>query len=266
MSSILEEILKSTENLLEKRKTLSSEQLFRRHARGMPLPPNFAAAITRVTENDKTNIIAELKKASPSKGIIRQNFSVVRLARELAAGGASALSVLTEPESFQGSLRNLRIAAANVNIPVIRKDFIIDPFQILEARVFGASAVLLITSALDKRRLEQLLQTTEDLQMDALVEVHTKEELDTALESDAKIIGVNSRDLSNFETDLNNTINLISEIPNGIVKVAESGINHTDDIESIRKSGADAVLVGECLMRTSSPGDKITQLLLSNSD
>ena len=261
MSSILDEILESTENLLKERKSKNSEQLLRRHARGMPAPRNFAEALTAEQENGENNIIAELKKASPSKGLIRQNFPVVELARELETGGAAALSVLTEPNFFQGSLRNLQLAADNVNIPVLRKDFIIDTFQILEARVFGASAVLLITSALEKSRLEQLIQTTESFQMNALVEVHTKEELDAALECNAKIVGVNSRDLSNFETDLKTTINLISEIPNGIVKVAESGINNADDMELIRKSGVDAVLVGECLMKSSSPGKKITQLV-----
>lgn len=260
MSSILNEILESTEKLLNERKSTTSEQLLRRHARGMPSPRSFAAAITAEQENAKNNIIAELKKASPSKGLIRQNFPVVELARKLEAGGAAALSVLTEPEYFQGSLRKLQLVADNVNIPVLRKDFIIDQFQILEARVFGASAVLLITSALEKSRLEKLIQTTESLQMDALVEVHTKEELDSALECNAKIIGVNSRDLSNFETDLNTTTNLISEIPNDILKVAESGINKADDMELIRKSGADAVLIGECLMKASSPEKKIRQL------
>lgn len=205
--------------------------------------------------------IAELKKASPSRGLIRADFPVAELARELEQAGASALSVLTEEEHFQGSLANLRAASGAVRIPCLRKDFIVDPFQVLEARANRADAILLIVASLTDSELRQLHAAAHEHGLDVLCEVHDRTELERALAAGCEIIGVNSRDLRTFQVDLETALRLGPGIPAGKIKVAESGIRAAGDVERLRAAGFDAVLVGESLMKAPHPGEALKELL-----
>ena len=206
-------------------------------------------------------IIAELKKASPSRGLIREDFPVAELARELEQAGAAALSVLTDERFFQGSLSNLEIASEATQLPCLRKDFIVDDFQLLEARAHRADAVLLIVAALTPRELVDLHRKASELQLDVLCEVHDAEELKRALEAGCETIGVNNRDLHTFRVDLNTSLRLAEMMPRGVLKVAESGIESSDDIARLRQAGFDAFLVGESLMRAPRPGEALRELL-----
>jgi indole-3-glycerol phosphate synthase len=205
-------------------------------------------------------IIAELKKASPSKGVIRQDFDPPQLARELETAGAAALSVLTDKDFFQGSLENLRQASEVTSLPCLRKDFIVDEFQIVEARANRADAILLIVAALEEDELLTLLGAAESNGIDALCEVHTADELDTALEAGADLIGVNNRNLQTFEVRLETALELADKLPKNAVRVAESGIHAAEDVSRLRSAGYDAFLVGESLMRAKSPGDALRDL------
>ncbi len=206
-------------------------------------------------------VIGELKKASPSKGTIRGTFPVGVLANQLARGGASALSVLTEEEFFQGSLANLLEASAATDLPCLRKDFIIDEFQITEARAHHADAILLIMAALDDETFRRLLDYSRALELDALCEVHDEEELRRALEGGADIIGVNSRNLKTFQVSLDTVIDMAGSIPNHVLRVAESGIDSGAEIRELHGAGYQAFLIGETLMRAEDPGQKLQQLL-----
>ncbi|HLJ88064.1 MAG TPA: indole-3-glycerol phosphate synthase TrpC [Candidatus Angelobacter sp.] len=206
-------------------------------------------------------VIAELKKASPSKGVIRSSFPVRQLAEQLARGGASALSVLTDEEFFQGSLANLVEASSASGLPCIRKDFIVDEFQLLEAKAYQADAILLILAALDDAEFRHLLTQARGLGLDVLCEVHNETELQRALEGGADIIGVNSRDLRTFEVNLETVKDLIGDIPSGILRIAESGISHGEEIRELYDFGYQAFLIGETLMRADDPGLKLQQLL-----
>ena len=206
-------------------------------------------------------IIAELKKASPSKGLIRADFKVAELAAELEQAGAAALSVLTDERYFQGSLHNLELASQATAIPCLRKDFIVDEFQLLEARAYRADAILLIVAALNQDELARLYRRARELQLDVLCEVHDAAELDRALEVGCDIIGVNNRNLHTFHVDLNTSLQLAKRIPAGVLKVAESGIESGDDIARLRDAGFDAFLIGESLMRAPSPGEALRSLL-----
>ncbi|HKW17317.1 MAG TPA: indole-3-glycerol phosphate synthase TrpC [Terriglobales bacterium] len=206
-------------------------------------------------------IIAELKKASPSKGLIRSEFDPARLAGELAQAGAAALSVLTDPEFFQGSLENLRIASKSTNIPCLRKDFIIDEFQIVEARASSADAVLLIVAALSQGDLLALIKRAKDLQLDVLCEVHDEEELGRALEAGCDLVGVNSRDLQTFNVDLDTAFRVAQMLPPEVIAVAESGIENGRDIAALRSAGYNAFLIGETLMKASVPGEALRRLI-----
>jgi indole-3-glycerol phosphate synthase len=206
-------------------------------------------------------VIGELKKASPSKGTIRGTFPVGVLANQLARGGASALSVLTEEEFFQGSLANLLEASAATELPCLRKDFIIDEFQITEARAHHADAILLILAALDDATFRRLLDYSRALELDAVCEVHDEEELKRAIEGGADIIGVNSRNLKTFQVSLDTVLDMASSIPNHVLRVAESGIDSGAEIRELHGAGYQAFLIGEALMRAEDPGQKLQQLL-----
>jgi indole-3-glycerol phosphate synthase len=206
-------------------------------------------------------IIAELKKASPSRGLIRANFPVAELAREMEQAGAAALSVLTEEMHFQGSLENLRLASQNVSIPCLRKDFIIDEFQLLEARAYGGDAVLLIVAALSDDELIGLRRAAGSIALDVLCEVHDEQELRRALDAGFEVIGVNNRDLGTFEVTLETSVRLNAAIPLHAVRVAESGIDSKADIARLSSIGYQAFLIGESLMRHPSPGDALRELL-----
>jgi len=206
-------------------------------------------------------VIAELKKASPSKGLIRADFSPVDLGEELAASGAAALSVLTDAEHFQGSLQNLELASGAVRIPCIRKDFIVHPSQMIEARAYCADAILLIVAALSDAELRNLKSAAESQKLDVLCEVHDEVELRRALNLGFDLIGVNNRDLKTFKVDLETALKLAPMIPDGIVRVAESGINSAADIKHLRDAGYHAFLIGEALMKAAHPCEKLKEFL-----
>jgi indole-3-glycerol phosphate synthase len=207
----------------------------------------FGSALQRGT--GQVALIAEIKKASPSAGVIVETFDPLEIAKNYSRAGVDAISVLTDEQFFQGRLSYLNLIRPAVAQPLLRKDFILDEIQIAESAAAGADAILLIVAALDQGRLVALLETAETYQLDALVEVHTLEELDRALETSARIIGINNRNLATFEVDLGVTERLSEEVPDGIVLVSESGIKTAEDLARIRASGVDAVLIGEALMR-----------------
>jgi indole-3-glycerol phosphate synthase len=220
-------------------------------------PRDFAGALSR----DSLNVIAELKKASPSRGILRAEFDPKSLAASLTAAGAAALSVLTEEEYFQGSLANLKGAREAAPVPVLRKDFLFDPWQVWEARSVGADSFLLIVAILDDALLGELVQLGRELRMEPLVEVHTSAELDRALAAGARIIGVNNRDLRNFSVRLETSLELLTSIPNSCIAVSESGLRSRADLERLRVAGFDAFLVGEQLMQAPDPAAALGALL-----
>jgi indole-3-glycerol phosphate synthase len=210
-------------------------------------------------------VIAEIKKASPSKGLIRADFDPAWLAARYRAGGAAVLSVLTDEPYFQGSLRNLELASAAAPLPCLRKDFMIDEYQIVEARAHRADAILLIAAALTDAELKRSTQTARGMQLDVLVEVHNADELSRVLdalgESGADAIGVNNRDLHTLDVSLDTSLQLAQEIPSGVVRVSESGIFTPEDIVRLRMAGFDAFLIGESLMRHPDPGAALAELL-----
>jgi indole-3-glycerol phosphate synthase len=227
-------------------------------------PRGWAAALRSQAENGPA-IIAEIKKASPSRGVIRAAFDPAWLARRYRAGGAAALSVLTDEPYFQGSLRNLEMASSAAPLACLRKDFIVDEYQIVEARAHRADAILLIAAALDNSELRRLAAAARSLALDVLVEVHTAEELDGVLdalgETGADAIGVNNRDLKTFEVSAETSMALVGRIPASVVRVTESGISTRDHIAQLRKAGFDAFLIGESLMRQPDPGAALAELL-----
>jgi indole-3-glycerol phosphate synthase len=241
----LQEILRAKQDEIEalrpRREELHRAALLRNDFRG------FAAAL-RPGEG-KLALIAEVKKASPSAGVIVESFDPVAVAKNYARAGVEAISVLTDKRFFQGDLSYLGLIREQVSQPLLRKDFILDPLQIMEAAVAGADAILLIVAALEQDQLNSLLETAATYQLEALVEVHTLAELERALETPARIIGINNRNLATFEIDLGVTEKLSEEVPNEIVLVSESGIRTAEDLARIRACGVDAVLIGEALMR-----------------
>ena len=204
-----------------------------------------------------------MKKASPSKGLIRPEFDVPFLAKSLERGGATCLSVLTEEKFFQGSLRNLEAASTATQIPCLRKDFIVDEFQIIEARAHRADAILLIAAALTDAELHHLNEGAHQLGLDVLCEVHTKAELDRVSGLGCDVYGVNNRDLNSFEVRLEVSLELAGKLPKGAVHVAESGIHTANDLNQLRSAGFDAFLIGESLMRQQDPGHALERLLAS---
>jgi len=255
----LERILAKTRETVAERKNRvpihTLEQRAARHA-----PRGFVRAL-RERAREAPAIIAELKKASPSKGLIRPEFDVCALASELAEEGATALSVLTDEPFFQGSLENLEIASAAVTIPCLRKDFMVDEYQIVEARAHGADAILLIVAALTDSELISLKDAAHRYELDVLCEVHSAEELERAYDLGCDAYGVNNRNLKTFEVRLENSLDLAEQLPAHAVRVAESGIHSADDIQHLRAAGYHAFLVGESLMRQPSPGKALAQLI-----
>ena len=225
-------------------------------ARGQAPTRDFAAALRA----DGLQVIAEIKRRSPSAGIITSELDAAVHAAAYVAGGAAAVSVLTEPAFFGGSLDDLRSVRATVDVPVLRKDFVLDAAQVWEARAVGADAVLLIVAALDRRMLEELLAVAAASGMAALVEVHTAEEADVALGAGAQVVGVNNRDLTTFVTDLSVAERVASRLPAQIVRVAESGVSDAAGAHRMRAAGYDAVLVGEALVRADDPARLVNEL------
>jgi indole-3-glycerol phosphate synthase len=259
MATHLDKILAETRRTVAQRKELVPLAALERRAFEHS-PRGFVRSLREAAERGPA-ILAELKKASPSKGLIRQDFKVVPLAQALAAGGAAALSVLTDEPFFQGSLRNLEKASAATQIPCLRKDFIIDEYQIVEARAHRADAILLIAAALSDAELKALTEAAHKERLDVLCEVHSSEELDRVLDLDVEAIGVNNRDLRTFEVSLQTSLSLAPRLPKETLHVAESGLNTAADIIQLREAGYDAFLIGESLMRQPDPGAALQSLL-----
>jgi indole-3-glycerol phosphate synthase len=264
MSAVLDKIVAATRARVAESKRTADLRAVERQSEHH-VPRGFRAALEGKS-HDSIAVIAELKKASPSKGLIRSDFRPADLARELESAGAAAVSVLTDEEFFQGSLRNLREASAAVAIPCLRKDFIIDEFQLLEARANSADAVLLIVAALSQSELLTLEHRARSHGLDVLCEVHDAEELARALDAGCNLIGVNTRDLLTFKVDLRTAFDLAGGIPEGVVRVAESGIHSPEDITRLREAGYHAFLIGESLMRAERPGEALTALLKAPSN
>ena len=254
----LQRILETTRATVATRKReVRVEELLERAASHEPR--GFARALR--ARRDVAAIIAELKKASPSKGLIRENFDVATLARSFEAGGAAALSVLTDEPYFQGSLRNLEVASSVTNLPCLRKDFIVDEYQIIEARAYCADAILLIVAALSDDELERFTGDAHRHGLDVLCEVHSEPELERVRELGCDAYGVNNRNLETFEVSLNTSLRLAERLPADAVRVAESGIYSVENIEQLRAAGYDAFLIGESLMRQPDPGAALQALL-----
>jgi len=245
--------------LAEAKKRLPAAKLMGRIAELDPPRPFYAALEHQMPGRHR--IIAEVKKASPSKGVIRESFLPVDIARQYEAYGAAAVSVLTEDRFFMGSLEYLRQIRSAVSLPVLRKDFLFDPYQVYETREAGADALLLIAAVLEKEQLRDLISLAGEIGLSALVEVHTGDELEKSLVAGATVIGINNRDLQTFKTDIKTTLALIQSVPDDIIAVSESGLNTREDIASLRRSGIDAFLIGEALMRAPSPGLKLKDFL-----
>jgi indole-3-glycerol phosphate synthase len=255
---ILDEIVAyKKEELAESKRDASLADQKKRAADAGPLR-GFEAALTTT---GGIKLIAEVKKASPSKGVIREDFDPVRIAATYQEAGATCLSVLTEKKYFQGSLEYLGAIRRAVGLPLLRKDFIVDEYQVFEARAAGADAILLIAACLDRRQLEDYLGIAGNLGLDVLVESHTMKELDNTLHAGARIVGINNRDLTRFTVSLQTTFDLLRDIPDDRIVVSESGIQSRDDVVRLEKAGVDAVLVGESLMREKDMGKKVKELL-----
>jgi indole-3-glycerol phosphate synthase len=249
MAQILDEIIKKTKADLEKRKIDFPMEWLGRALAFNPFVPKDVKSSLRSTKANPYRIIAEVKKASPSKGIIREDFDPMSIAQDYEKGGADSLSILTEPHFFQGDKEYLGMVRRYVSLPLLRKDFIVDKYQILEALAFGADYILLIAMALSRKELKELHNYALHLGLDVLVEVHNKTDLVKAIFAGADIIGINHRNLESFEMDMSLTSKLIPLIPNGKIIVAESGITDHETVVELHNIGADAFLVGEHFMR-----------------
>lgn len=255
--TVLDRILDARRAAVDHRKRVLPETALKYGVKAASPLRDFAAALSR----NAVNVIAELKPASPSRGVIRDPFDPVALAQSLAAAGAAALSVLTEPEFFGGSLKNMRDARKEIAQPVLRKDFIFDSWQVWESRANDADSFLLIVAALDDLTLRELMALGRQLGMEPLIEVHTTGELDRALAAEARIIGVNNRDLRTLEVRLETSLELIGLIPDPCIAVAESGLATNADLVRLRNAGFDAFLIGEHLMRADDPAAALADLL-----
>jgi indole-3-glycerol phosphate synthase len=255
--TVLDRILEARRAEVDHRKRVLPETALKYGVKAASPVRNFAAALSR----DALNVIAELKPASPSRGVIRDPFDAPALAKSLEAAGAAALSVLTEGEFFRGSLKNLRDARKGVALPALRKDFIFDPWQVWETRANDADSFLLIVAALSDALLHDLLALGRELSMEPLVEVHTRAELDRALAAGARLIGVNNRDLKTLSVRMETSFELIELIPDHCLAVAESGLGTHADLQDLRSAGFDAFLIGEHLMLAPDPAAALSVLL-----
>jgi len=260
VSTILDKIMaRKREEVATRRKrySLANQEDFAREASPVR---GFTAAVQGRIAQGQSGVIAEIKKASPSKGVIRENFQPDAIAASYQAGGAACLSVLTDVDFFQGSDAYLKQARAACDLPVIRKDFLYDPYQVVEARGIGADCVLLIVAALSDAQLNELYACAREHNMDVLIEVHDRAELLRALPLGSPLVGINNRNLHSFEVSLNNTLDLLAEIPTGRTVITESGISTRDDVALMREHGVNGFLVGEAFMRAPEPGEMLASL------
>jgi indole-3-glycerol phosphate synthase len=259
-STILQRILgRKREEVAERRRRETLGGLESRISEQSPVR-GFAAALQRRAGAGEPAVIAEVKRASPSKGLIREDFDPAQIAGSYQRGGAACLSVLTDVDFFQGSDAFLEEARAACELPVLRKDFTVDPWQVVEARAIGADAILLIVAALDDDQMHELAATAAEHALDVLVEVHDRAELDRALELATPLIGINNRDLHSFETRLETTLELLPHIPGGRLVITESGIHSAGDVARMRDAGVYGYLVGEAFMRAEEPGERLREL------
>lgn len=258
MTDILQEIVAAKRRHIERSRSERSEHDVRNAAAAASAPRDFAA---RLRQPGTIQLVAEVKKASPSAGVIRSDFDPVAIGRTYEAHGAACISVLTDTPYFQGSLDDLRQVRAAVAVPVLRKDFILEPYQLYEARAAGADAVLLIAECLDDSRLPSLVAETHQLGMTPLVEIYERDNLARVLDAGARVVGVNNRNLKTFEVDLDHTLRIRREVPRDCILVGESGIRTTQDVRRLEEAGVDAVLVGETLMRSEDIGAAVDDLL-----
>lgn len=259
MTNRLEDFVNETRRNLAAACTSTRKRELERQAKEHS-PRGFKKALERRSKSG-TAIIAELKKASPSKGLLRADFEPVALAKELEAAGAAALSVLTNAPHFMGSLENLQRASGAVKIPCLRKDFIVDPIQIVEARAHGADAVLLIVAALKDKELRELHYEAKNFGLDVLCEVHERDEMKRAADLGFHLIGVNNRDLHSLHVDMENSLRFLEDFPKNAFRVAESGIDSPATLEKLKAAGYQAFLIGERLMRAEAPGEVLREML-----
>jgi indole-3-glycerol phosphate synthase len=255
--TILDKIVEARRESIAHRKRVLPDVALKMAVEKNEPPRDFAGALAR----DGFNVIAELKKASPSRGVLREDYAPADLAAALAGAGAAALSVLTEEEFFLGSLADLKAAKKAAVVPVLRKDFIVDPWQVWEARAAGADAFLLIVAILEDETLRELLELGRSLGMEPLVEVHSREELGRAIACGGRIIGVNNRDLRDFKVRIETSLELIEAVPDECIAVSESGLRTHEDLARLRNAGFDAFLVGEHLMREADPAAPLRSLI-----
>ncbi len=254
---ILDKLVESTRIRVEQEKRDIPLKIVKEKALKME-KGNFS--FEKVIAEDEISFICEIKKASPSKGVIAEEFPYIQIAKEYEGAGASCISVLTEPDYFKGDKKYLEEISRNVTIPLLRKDFVIDEYMIYDAKIHGASCVLLICSILGKKELEKYIQICDDLGMSALVEAHDEEEVNMAVDAGARMIGVNNRDLKTFTVDLANSERLRKKVPDHILFVAESGIRTGEDIQRLKKADVNGVLIGETLMRAENKKEMLQAL------
>ena len=257
---ILKKIVARKHVEIAARRAAASEGSLRGQLDGVDAPRGFVRSLQHKVDAGQAAVIAEIKKASPSKGVLREDFRPAEIAHSYAAGGAACLSVLTDIDFFQGSDAYLQQARAACDLPVIRKDFIVDPYQVIEARAIGADCILLIAACLDDRQLHLLNDQAHELGMDVLIEVHDGNELERALRTDNRLIGINNRNLRTFEVSLQTTLGLVQWIPDDRLVVTESGILEPADVALMREHGVHAFLVGEAFMRAAEPGERLREL------
>lgn len=258
--TVLEKIISRKAEEVAERKQIRSQAELQAMLPAVDEPRGFADAMQVAVAAGRSAVIAEVKKASPSKGVIRENFDPAQIARSYEMAGATCLSVLTDIDFFQGSDAYMQQARAACSLPVIRKDFMIDPYQVVEARALGADCILLIVAALEDAQMHELSDAAQQCGLDVLVEVHDADELDRALTLDTPLVGVNNRNLHNFETSLQTTIDLLDRMPEDRLVVTESGIHLPEDVALMKAHDVHAFLVGEAFMRAEEPGQKLAEL------
>ena len=261
MKNILQEIVSYKKIEIEKSKKIISGESLNRQIKSLSKPLSFLDELRNKNKEGKAGIIAEVKKASPSKGIIKEDFNHIEIAKEYEKGGAACLSILTDTPSFQGSPQYLKDIRRNTKLPILRKDFIIDTYQIIESRSWGADCILLIMKVLKNEELSKLINICNEMNMDILFEINSQEELERLLPFNPRMIGINNRNLENFETDIENSIKIKKNIPDDILVISESGINDVKDINYLGKNNINNFLIGERLMRSKNISSELSKLV-----
>lgn len=257
---ILQKIIQRKGEIVDARRVQTPLEQLMESVSAMEPPRPFVEALLERIELNQAAVIAEIKKASPSKGVMRENFNPAEIAKSYARSSAACLSVLTDVDFFQGNDEYLQQARAACNLPVLRKDFVIDPYQVYESRAIGADCILLIVACLNDGQLNELCGLAHNLEMDVLIEVHDEQELERALRVPNKMIGINNRNLHTFETTLNTTLSMRDKIPPDSLLISESGIQSPEDVKLLREQGVKAFLVGEAFMVADDPGAKLKEL------